>query len=118
MQMALDALNSLTKELLACRDELAERGARPETPHKQKLWDSAFNAYTGMAIPTYEAIRARLAGLSDDRAEVALIRQREWQGLTDEEYEAMAEHYVTNCYFDTLEYARAIEAKLKEKNHG
>jgi hypothetical protein len=42
--------------------------------------------------------------------------QREWQGLTDEEYEAMAEHYVTNCYFDTLEYARAIEAKLKEKN--
>ena len=42
--------------------------------------------------------------------------QREWQGLTDEEYEAMAEHYVTNCYFDTLEYAKAIEAKLKEKN--
>lgn len=39
-----------------------------------------------------------------------------WQGLTDEEYETMAEHYVTNCYFDTLEYARAIEAKLKEKN--
>ena len=44
------------------------------------------------------------------------VLQREWQGLTDEEYEAMAEHYVTNCYFDTLEYARAIEAKLKEKN--
>lgn len=42
--------------------------------------------------------------------------QREWQGLTDEEYEAMAEQYVTNCYFDTLEYAKAIEAKLKEKN--
>ena len=44
--------------------------------------------------------------------------QREWQGLTDEEYEAMVEHYVTNCYFDTLEYAHAIEAKLKEKNIG
>jgi len=44
--------------------------------------------------------------------------QREWQGLTDEEYEAMAEQYVTNCYFDTLKYARAIEAKLKEKNNG
>jgi len=42
--------------------------------------------------------------------------QREWVGLTDEEYETMAEHYVTNCYFDTLEYARAIETKLKEKN--
>ena len=30
--------------------------------------------------------------------------------LTDEELETMAEKYVTNCYFDTLEYARAIEA--------
>lgn len=40
----------------------------------------------------------------------------EWQGLTDAEYESMAEKYVTNCYFDTLKYARAIEAKLKEKN--
>jgi len=42
--------------------------------------------------------------------------QREWHGLTDEEYEAMAEQYVTNCYFDTLKYAKGIEAKLKEKN--
>jgi hypothetical protein len=44
--------------------------------------------------------------------------QREWQGLTDEEYEAMAEKHVTNCYFDTLTYARAVETKLKKKNHG
>ena len=42
--------------------------------------------------------------------------QREWQVLTDKEYETMAEHYVTNCYFDTLKYAKAVEAKLKEKN--
>ena len=42
--------------------------------------------------------------------------QREWQGLTDEQYETMAEQYVTNYYFDTLKYAHAIEAKLKEKN--
>jgi len=30
--------------------------------------------------------------------------------LTDEHLEAMAEKYVTNCYFDTLKFARAIEA--------
>jgi len=30
--------------------------------------------------------------------------------LTNEQLEAMAEKYVTNCYFDTLKYARAIEA--------
>jgi len=47
---------------------------------------------------------------------VPLYAAREWVGLTDAEYEAMAEQYVTNCYFDTLKYARAIEAKLKEKN--
>jgi len=43
---------------------------------------------------------------------------RPWIELTDEELEAMAEKYVTNCYFDTLKYARAIETKLKEKNSG
>ena len=42
--------------------------------------------------------------------------KRHWSGLTDEQLEAMAEKFVTNCYFDTLKYARAIEAKLKEKN--
>lgn len=44
------------------------------------------------------------------------MRKREWVGLTDEEYEAMAEDHVTDCYFDTLTYAKAIEAQLKEKN--
>jgi hypothetical protein len=42
--------------------------------------------------------------------------QREWVGLTDKEYEAMAEDHVTDCYFDTLMYAKAIEAKIREKN--
>ena len=50
----------------------------------------------------------------DDRFDT----DREWKGLTDKEYEALAEKHVTNCYFDTLTYARAVEAKLKEKNHG
>ena len=44
--------------------------------------------------------------------------KKEWVALTDAEYEVMAEQYVTNCYFDTLKYAKAIEAKLKEKNGG
>jgi len=34
------------------------------------------------------------------------LAQREWMGLTDKEYEAMAEQYVTNYYFDTLKYAK------------
>jgi len=50
-------------------------------------------------------------------AQVIGTQKTEWQGLTDEEYEAMAEQHVTNCYFDTLKYAKAIQAKLKEKNY-
>ena len=42
--------------------------------------------------------------------------QHEWAGLTDEEYELMAEKRVTNYFFNTLDYAHDIEAKLKEKN--
>jgi hypothetical protein len=42
--------------------------------------------------------------------------QREWQELTDTFYEQLAEKHVTNCYFDTLTYAKAIEQALKEKN--
>ena len=45
-------------------------------------------------------------------------QQREWVGLTDNEYELMAEKRVTNYFFNTLDYAHAIEAKLKEKNNG
>lgn len=56
----------------------------------------------------YEAITALRAAI--EKAE------RPWQGLMDEQFETMAEKYVTNCYFDTLKFARAIEAKLKEKN--
>jgi len=76
------------------------------------------------ASPAVEVITefAKMRGLSLDDAKVrdwnTAPPQREWKGLTDEEYESMAEKYVTNCYFDTLKYARAIEVKLKEKNHG
>jgi|APGre2960657373_1045057.scaffolds.fasta_scaffold61454_2 hypothetical protein len=52
------------------------------------------------------ALRARLAQ-----------PEHEWVGMTNAEYESMAEQYVTNCYFDTLKYAKAIETKLKDKNY-
>jgi len=47
---------------------------------------------------------------------LAQTTDKEWVGMTDDEYEVMAEQHVTNCYFDTLKYAKAIELKLKEKN--
>ena len=40
--------------------------------------------------------------------------KREWQGLTDEEIENLWQN--TSPYYDHQDFARAIEAKLKEKN--
>lgn len=56
------------------------------------------------------------AGYAQAQETDLAMPRKEWVGLTHEEYEAMAEQCVTNCYFDTLEYAKSIEAKLKEKN--
>jgi len=58
MKQALEALEQVTKELLAVRDELAERGARPTTNvFHQRLWDSSFSAYTDNAIPAARSLR-------------------------------------------------------------
>jgi len=58
MKQALEALEQVTKELLAVRDELAERGARPTTNvFHQRIWDSSFSAYTDHAIPAAQSLR-------------------------------------------------------------
>jgi len=48
--------------------------------------------------------------------------KRNWQGLTDEEIEEVCGlfPFYSNewCDSDYVDFARAIEAKLKEKNHG
>ena len=43
---------------------------------------------------------------------------RQWISLTDEEIQALADPCKQPLVFRFSEYARAIEAKLKEKNHG
>jgi hypothetical protein len=58
LKLALVALETLTKEMLALRDELAERGGRPKANvFHQRLWDSSHKAYVDTAIPTAEALR-------------------------------------------------------------
>ena len=109
MQEALDALTYVgDKDIYSGTiDALRARLAQPE--QKPVVWRYRGNLHefdpsdwaSGEVTPLYTA-----------------PQQREWVGLTDEDYEAMAENHVTNCYFDTLKYARAIEAKLKEKNSG
>jgi hypothetical protein len=60
----------------------------------------------GWTVKDYavELLRARLAQ-----------PEREWQGLTDEELLADGDS-VVHSYDGLVQFARAIEAKLKEKN--
>jgi hypothetical protein len=43
-------------------------------------------------------------------------QQRTWVGLTDEEYSIFAEQFTGADGLDEVDYGKAIEAKLKEKN--
>lgn len=62
MQQALDALGRVTKEMLACKDALAERGGRPvNNKQHQSLWDSAHDAYVDVALPAANILHAALA---------------------------------------------------------
>lgn len=68
-------------------------------------------------IPLIEDVLVKKIGQGISFAAEELKQpKKQWQGLTDEEYENMAESYVTNYFFDTLKYARAIEEILKRMN--
>jgi hypothetical protein len=109
----------LPAEIDHVMEALRARLAQPE-PESFEYW----NAVEGWV--TIEEVRQHFdtAGCGtiyktagEDRVPLyAAPPKKEWVGLTDQEYEAMAEQYVTNCYFDTLKYAKAIEAKLRDKN--
>ena len=53
---------------------------------------------------------AYLSGVHDGK------KQRTWVGLTDEEYSIFAEQFTGADGLDEVDYGKAIEAKLKEKN--
>ena len=52
--------------------------------------------------------------------EISFLPKRKWVGLTDEVIRSICDcvpDYDISTY-DLIEFAKAIEAKLKEKNHG
>ena len=127
LKLALGALEVVTKELLAVRDELAERWARPKTnAFHQRLWDSSFKAYTDHALPAATAIKKALAQPEQPKVRTGdcllvgvcaseghkIQPQRTWVGLTEEQrinisYKANGNECVA---------VELTEAKLKELN--
>ena len=82
--------------------------------------DEAFNDIERQAKQRKEAVRAAMRRVDED--DDIQIYQRPWVGLTDEEID---QGYETTGHYQTLRpqdkfavyaLARAIEAKLKEKN--
>jgi hypothetical protein len=55
-----------------------------------------------------------------DELERLQVRMREWVGLTDEEVNVIIDKEIgfNSCWGPEEKFARAIEAKLKEKNSG
>ena len=61
----------------------------------------------------WDEVEALRASLREHMAEIHRLRQ--WQGLTDDEIVLICGECAAS-HADDLRYARAIEAKLKEKN--
>jgi hypothetical protein len=73
--------------------------------------DEAFNNIERQARQRKEAVKAAMRRVEED--DDIQIYQRPWVGLTDEERNALLHLTITHSAID---FAKACEAKLKEKN--
>lgn len=69
-------------------------------------------------VPLIEQVLVKKLGQAMSFAAQEVIKpQRPWVGLTDEEIKLQwSEFWETDCHAWSIEFAKAIEAKLKEKN--
>jgi hypothetical protein len=80
----------------------------------EKTWDAAQKEAWANQQPT----KIFGPGLEEILNKAGFYRKREWVGLTDEELKPLCDenHIMFGAY--TVDFIQAIEAKLKEKNHG
>ena len=94
--LSIDCANAIT----AIREALAEQPAQQQEPvaWKDRTYGNLHHQNFGNSIPLYTSPPAQ-----------------PWVGLTDEQIQAIAFEAVKDNW-DWLKFARAIEAKLREKN--
>jgi len=87
-----------------------ERGFVDGMQHQMKLSVQINKEPTKIFGPNLEEILNR----------AGFYKKREWVGLTDEEVSEIIGREIgfNSCWGPEEKFARAIEAKLKEKNHG
>ena len=81
--------------------------------------EKALREYLQEAIvPLIEQVLVKKLGQAMSFAAQELVRpKREWQGLTDDEITLICGECAASAHkTDDISYARAVEAKLKEKN--
>jgi hypothetical protein len=82
-----------------------------------KMYNECMNLADGLDVAKFaELVRA------DEReacAKVIAPPKKEWVGLTDEEVSDILDREIgfNSCWGPETDFARAIEARLKEKNH-
>lgn len=122
LRMALEALEL---EDMACRYEkdptpqhiakaitaIREALAQPEHPYPDNFIDALkFDVALREFDPDYRTMYLKV------RDELAALQQRTWVGLTDEDKQIAFDDTQEGGGF--WEFADAIEAKLRKKNHG
>ena len=121
MKQALEALEELADEVFAPYDNklgdaiLALRAAIEDA---EKPW---VKSYAG-GKPNYTVPEEQEPGVTLDASAPLVVQPhpafKKWQGLTDEEITEIAATPAAIPGSYVFSFARAIEAKLKEKNHG
>ena len=105
MKQALNALNTTNTHPISSHEQ-----------YDKEMW--AMEALED-AIADAEEVTVDWEAVAADQAmTIAMMRQREWQGLTDDEI-GLEWHYLHDDEGNSPDewvFARAIEAKLKEKN--
>jgi len=122
-QQALDDLLHVS-DGLECLETIAALQDRLAQPEPEPLgW---IVMHEGMNIDELRINEVEQMGYDEKpmpnqyRVYTAPPPQREWQGLTEEEIEIVRGHFPAYsnewCDSDYVDFARAIEAKLREKN--
>ena len=106
--LATEVRKDCNKYMEALRQALAQPEQEPKIKHSLAFCKSIQSrVYVGDKIVSFAKMTLEEAGL---------MPKRKWVGLTDEEIEELAKWADKHAAPWHLEFARAVEAKLKEKN--
>ena len=89
-----------------------------DNAHADNWYDLNEGARTALIQAIEQAETDWEAVAADQAMTIAMMKQREWVGITDEEIDEMLDATIgfDSCFGPETAFARAIEAKLKEKN--